>query len=219
MMKTKSLRGAGGAAAALDAGGGAAAGCRATIAALSSTGASSSAAAGGSGSAASSGSSSSAAITISGPSASPSGASASASRASRRATAALPAVRWSARTALGVSTGPASVDSSEPAGCGRATSGAGVASVGGLGTGAVAVRRLYGARCREREVRTRTSVQQGGEAAGVRALEVDQRDRQHALDVQDVAADLADHPRGGAERLQRFGVAGDDERARALAEQ
>ena len=59
----------------------------------------------------------------------------------------------------------------------------------------------------------------GGEARGVGALEVDERDREHAVDRQRVAADLADHPRGGAERGQRRSRAGDDERARALAEE
>src|SRR4051794_37788401 len=64
-----------------------------------------------------------------------------------------------------------------------------------------------------------TSVQELGEAARVRTLEVDERDAERALVGQRVAADLADHPGRGPEGAQRGGVARDQEGARALAEQ
>src|SRR5690242_3320848 len=68
------------------------------------------------------------------------------------------------------------------------------------------------------QVRTRL-VEQGGEAVGEGAVELVERDVQDALDRDRGPADDADDAGGGAERLQRGSGAGDQERARALAEQ
>src|SRR3954462_13825665 len=62
-------------------------------------------------------------------------------------------------------------------------------------------------------------VQEVGQAVGEGAVELVERDAQHAVDRHRVAADLTDHARGAPEGRQRRSRAGDEEGARAFAEQ